>query len=222
MVPAQSAVPPGVWGFDPTFVSDMGQYDPVRANTLLDTYGYRDTNGDGWREQPDGKPLVVEYATQGDPFSRALNELWQKAFDGVGVRVQFNIGQWPEQAKSARVGKLMMWGLGWSATEPDAETFYNLGFSPYIGAANYARFELPAYDELCSRQARLPNGPERMAAMYEMNRLMVAYMPYKFHGHRILNSFVHPWVIGYRRHPFARDAFKWLDIDADRRARDIG
>jgi len=222
MVPAQSAVPPGVWGFDPTFVSDMGQFDPVRANTLLDTFGYRDTNGDGWREQPDGKPLVVEYATQGDPFSRALNELWQKAFDLVGIRVKFNIGQWPEQAKSARVGKLMMWGLGWSATEPDAETFYNLGFSPYIGAANYARFELPAYDALCSRQATLPNGPERMAAMYEMNRLMVAYMPYKFHGHRILNSFVHPWVIGYRRHPFARDAFKWFDIDADRRARDIG
>ena len=75
---------------------------------------------------------------------------------------------------------------------------------------------------LFRRQNELPNGPERLAAMREMNRLMVAYMPYKFHGHRIGNGFIHPWVIGYRRHPFYRDWFKWIDIDADRRARDIG
>jgi ABC-type transport system substrate-binding protein len=222
MVPAQSAVPPGVWGFDPTFVSDMGVFDPIRANTLLDTYGYLDRDGDGWREQPDGKPLLLQFTTQADAFSRASNELWQKSLTRIGLRVRFDIGQWPENAKAARVGKLMMWALGWSAGQPDASTFYDLGFSPNIGAANYARLQLPAYDELYRRQNELPNGPERLAVMREMNRLMVAYMPYKFHGHRIGNGFIHPWVIGYRRHPFYRDWFKWIDIDAARRARDIG
>lgn len=222
MVPSQSPVPPGVWGFDPAFVSDMGVFDPVRANVLLDMYGYADRDEGGWRKQPDGKPLLIQFATQGDGFSRASNELWQKSFERIGVRVRFEIGQWPENLKAARAGKLMVWALAWSAGVPDAETFYNLTASSYIGASNYSRFRLPAYDDLWRRQSVLPDGPERMAAMREMNRLLVAYMPYKLHGHRILNYFVHPWVIGYRRHPFARDTFKWFAIDADRRARDIG
>ena len=222
MVPAQSSVPPGVWGFDPTFVSDMGTFDRARANSLLDTFGYLDRDGDGWRELPDGTPFMLDFATQGDSFYRASNELWQKSLDPVGIRAKFSIGQWPEHAKASRAGKLMIWALGWSAATPDAGTFYDLGFGPNIGASNYARFELAEYDRLFRQQGRLPNGPERMAIMREMNRLMVTYMPYKFHGHRIVNSFVHPWVIGYRRHPFARDAFKWFDIDVDRRAREIG
>ena len=46
-------------------------YDPARAKALLDLYGYVDRDGDGWREQPDGKPLVLECATQPDQICRA-------------------------------------------------------------------------------------------------------------------------------------------------------
>ena len=35
-----------------------GDYDPARAKALLDMYGYVDRDGDGWRELPDGTPLV--------------------------------------------------------------------------------------------------------------------------------------------------------------------
>jgi hypothetical protein len=48
-----------------------------------------------------------------------------------------------------------------------------------------------------------------------MKRLFVAYMPYKVHGHRFVNDLSQPRLIGYRRHPFARDFFKWVDVDDD-------
>ena len=48
----------------------MGEYDPAKAKALLDTYGYLDRNGDGWREPPDGKPLVLEVASETDQLSR--------------------------------------------------------------------------------------------------------------------------------------------------------
>ena len=51
-----------------------------------------------------------------------------------------------------------------------------------------------------------------------MKRLFVAYMPYKIHGHRFANDLSQPWLIGYRRHPFARDFFKYIDIDPGARA----
>jgi hypothetical protein len=42
---------------------------------------------------------------------------------------------------------------------------------------------------------------------------LVAYAPYKFLGPRIETAVYHPWVIGYRRHPFMRDFWKYIDID---------
>jgi ABC-type transport system substrate-binding protein len=218
MLPAQSPIPPGNYGFEPDFVSAMSEFSKARARALLDTYGYVDRDGDGWREQPDGKPLVLLQATGGDGFSRASNEIWKTSMDAIGLKMEFQIGQWPEQLKSARAGKLMMWGLGWSATVPDGETFLDLCYGPLAGSGNLARFKLPEYDRLHQQQRVLGNSPERLAVMREMKRLIAVYMPYRFHGHRIVNNFVHPWVIGYRRHPFARDAFKWIDIDVDQRA----
>ena len=55
--------------------------------------------------------------------------------------------------------------------------------------------------------------PSERAAIREMKRLFNAYMPYKIHGHRYVNDVSHPWLVGYRRHPFARDFFKYVDID---------
>lgn len=222
MIPAQSIVPPLTDGYDPTFVSEMSQFDRARARALLDTYGYIDRDGDGWRENPDGTPLVLQIATETNQIDRAFNELWRRQLTGIGIRVQFNPAQWPENLKNARAGKLMIWLLGNTATVPDCDDFLAFGSSKHIGASNFARFRRPEFDRLYEAQGKLPNGAERKALIREMKRLFVAWMPYKIHGHRFSNDVSHPWLIGYRRHPFARDFFKWIDIDTDMRERMIG
>jgi ABC-type transport system substrate-binding protein len=219
MMPAQSQVPPLTSGYDPAFISEMSQFDRARARALLDTFGFVDRNGDGWRERPDGMPLTIEIATESSQLDRAFNELWKRQLDGIGIRVDFKVNQWPENLKAARSGKVMLWLLGNSATSPDSDSFLEFGSSRSIGSSNLARFKLPAYDRLYDQQRQLPDGPERDAVIYEMKRLMVAYLPYKFHGHRFVNDVSHPWLIGYRRHPFARDFFKHIDIDLAVRSR---
>jgi ABC-type transport system substrate-binding protein len=62
-IPAQSILPPGAIGFDPALKSPLAEYDPARAKALLDTYGYLDRDGDGWREHPDGSPLQLVMAS---------------------------------------------------------------------------------------------------------------------------------------------------------------
>jgi ABC-type transport system substrate-binding protein len=217
MMPAQSQVPPMTSGYDPAFVSEMGRFDRAAARALLDTYGYVDRNGDGWREQPDGSPLVLEIATESSQLDRAFNEMWKRQLDGLGIQVAFKVNQWPENMKAARSGKLMIWLLGWSAGSPDPDSFLALGLSRNIGGSNVARFNLPEYDRLYDRQRQMPDGPERFAVMRDMKRIFNAYMPYKIHGHRFVNDVSHPWLIGYRRHPFARDFFKYVDIDPEAR-----
>ena len=213
MMPAHSQVPPLTSGYDPSFVSEMNAFDRPRARALLDTYGYVDRDGDGWREQPDGSPLTLEIATESSQLDRAFNEVWKRQLDAIGVRVAFRVNQWPENMKSARAGKLMIWLLGWSATGSDPDSFLALGNSRDIGATNIARFKLEEYDRLYDQQRQMPDGPERNAVIHEMKRWFLTYMPYKIHGHRFVNDVMHPWLIGYRRHPFARDFFKHIDVD---------
>ena len=210
---AQGVIGPETWGFDPTFRSEMSEYDPARAKALLDLYGYIDRNGDGWRDRPDGQPLVLEYATQPDGRSRQLTELWQKNMDAIGIRIEFKTAKWPENLKASTAGKLMMWGVGWSAADPDADTFLALGDGGAKSQANKSRFDLPAFNAVYRRQKSLPNGPERQAAMDEAAKLLIAYMPIKAHVHQVWTDLAHPWVLGYHRNNFVREFWKYVDVD---------
>jgi ABC-type transport system substrate-binding protein len=216
-IPAQSQVAPQVYGYDPQFRSAMSEHHLGRAKALLDMHGYVDSNRDGWREQPDGSPLVLEYSTQPDQQSRQLVEQWQKNMTALGVRIEFNVAKWPENLKSSRAGKLMMWGVAWNAGAPDADTFLGLLYGPNKGQSNHSRFDLPEYNRLYEQQRELPDGPERLALIRRMQRLAVAHMPVKFHAHRIWTDVTHPWVKAYHRNVFVREFFKYVDIDAGER-----
>jgi ABC-type transport system substrate-binding protein len=138
----------------------------------------------------------------------------------VGLRIRFNVAKWPENLKASRAGKLMMWGVGWSASTPDGETFLALAYGPNKGGANHARFDLPAFNALYTQQSALPDGPQRQQVMEEASKLMVAYVPYKLSTHRIVTDLMQPWVIGFRRNPFVREFYKYLDVDPAIRERE--
>jgi ABC-type transport system substrate-binding protein len=217
-IAAQSHIAPQVWGYDAAFKSEMSEFDRAKARALLDLYGYVDRDGDGWRELPDGQPLTIEYATSPDATFRALYEQWNINMKAIGIRMVPLIKEWPEHLKASRAGKLMMWGVGWSGG-PDGDAFMVLGYGPNKGQSNHARFDLPAYNEVFERQRVLPDGPERAALFDEAKRLMVAYMPYKVHVHRIWTDLSQPWVTGYHRNVFVREFWKYVDVDMNERAR---
>ncbi len=221
-VPAQGPVAPQTWGFDPAFKTEMSEFNRARAKALLDLHGYVDKDGDGWRDLPDGKPLLLEYSTSPDQQSRQLNEQWKKNMDAININIEFKVAKWPENLKASRAGKLMMWGVGWSAGAPDGDTFLALGYGPNKGGANHARFNLPAFNTLYEKQRELPDGAERMAVMREAQKQMVAYMPYKVHVHRIFNDLAQPWVVGYSRNIFVRDFWRYVDVDAVQRQQVLG
>jgi ABC-type transport system substrate-binding protein len=210
---AQSPMPTVAFGYDPAFKSENSEYNVPKAKALLDMYGYKDVDGDGYRELPDGKPLSIEYSTLADGERRQLAELWQKSMDALGIKIRFKIGKFPEQLKAANAGKLQMWNVGWVGTTPDGDTFLALGSGAAKGKANKPRFQLPAFDALYEKQKLLPDGPERAALMLEAQRLLIAYAPYKFHVHRIWTDMAQPWLRGYSRNIFVRDYWKYVDID---------
>jgi ABC-type transport system substrate-binding protein len=217
-IPAQSANVPHTTGYDPAFKSEMSDYDLPRARALLDMYGYVDKDGDGWRDLPDGSPLQLEFTSQPEQRFRIFDELWKKSLDALSIKVKFVIGQWPENLKAARAGKLMMWQLAQSAAAPDGLTALAKFYSKEIGSQNMARFRNTRFDELYERMQALPDGPEREALFLEAKRITAAYMPWKFRVHRMEGELIHPWVSGYRKPLFWQDWWHLIDIDDRKRA----
>ena len=218
-IAAQSPVPPGVVGYDPAFRASAQDYDPPRAKALLDTFGYVDRDGDGWREQPGGRPLVIEYKyNAGSQESRQLAELWSKSMADVGIRLEAVAVQFVDLLKDKKVGKFVLAGSAWIADYPDAQNFLQLLYGPNSGTSNEAHFRLDAYDRLYLRSASLPDSPERNALYREMNRLLLAWAPWRLGVHRVFNHLQYPWVKGYKKHPILYTNFKYLDLDVAARA----
>jgi ABC-type transport system substrate-binding protein len=211
---AQSVVPPFTSGYDPGYRSEMSEHSPARAKALLDMFGYVDRDGDGWRETPDGRPLVLRLASTSTQVDRRLNELWRKHLAAVGLRIEFEIGTWGDLLKRSLAGSLMMWGYAWAATTPDGGFFLGIGYGPNAAQTNDARFALPAYDRLYERQAVLPDGPERDALMRRAKNVLVAQMPYKVRLHTVIHDLAQPWVRGGWRHPFLREEWIYTGVDA--------
>jgi ABC-type transport system substrate-binding protein len=211
---ANGPIPHAAYGFDPKFKTELSDYDPVRAEALLDMYGYVDRDGDGWRDMPEGSPLVLEYSTTPDASIRELNEIWKKCMDRIHVKLVFKTAPFSELIKSARAGKLMMFGLAWLSDNPDGDTFLSLLYGPNKGQSNHARFNLPEYNALYEKQHVMPDGDERLALMKQAEKIAVAYMPIRFTTHRIATDMTQPWLLGYRRHPVMRDFWSYVDIDA--------
>ena len=211
---AQSTVAPFTSGYDPAYKSEMSDFSPARAKALLDLYGYLDRDGDGWREQPDGSPLVLSMATQSSQQDRRANEIWQRSMRAVGLRMAFDVSTWPELLKKSRAGSLMMWGYSWSAGSPDGGFFLAIAYGPNASEANDPRFALPAFDHLFEKQRALPDGAEREAVIRQAKDLLVAYLPYKVHVHNVYLDVVQPWTEGFWRHPFMRDIYRFVDPGA--------
>ena len=215
-IPAQSVVLPDTYGYDPDYKSEASDFDLARARALLDMYGYVDGDGDGWRDLPDGRPLVIENATLPDSIYRAFDEITKKGYDAINIRVKFRPAQFPEQLKAARAGKLMSWSLGSTASQPDFQEALQTLYGPAAGSFNYSRFKLPAFDALYEQMQVLPDGPERIALMRRAQLLAIAYAPYKLNAHRILTDATQPWLIGFRRPAFGRQFWHYVDIDTAR------
>ena len=212
-IPAQTPYAPGVTGWDDGFRTSAGENNVAKAKALLDMYGYVDRDGDGYRETPEGRPLVFAFNSTPTARDSQMDELWKRSLDDIGIRFTVNKAKWPDLLKAARQRKLTMWSLGDSASAPDADTWLTLLWSKNE-EQNFGNFHLPEYDRLYEKSRVTADVAERTRLYQQMAKLVVAYVPWKLGVHRIRTEMWWPDVYGFRRHPiYTYNFWKYIDID---------
>ncbi|SHH47156.1 ABC transporter substrate-binding protein [Massilia sp. CF038] len=217
---AESPLPPNVLGYDPAYRSPV-RYNPAMARALLDRYGYRQRDADGFRRLPDGKPLTLTMHSEATVGGRLRDELWRKNLNAIGLRVVFRSDKKTEIIKASRLGKVQMFESNWIADFPDGDNFYQLLYGPNSGRANYARFNLPAYNVRYAQARALPDSPARTQLYREMNDLLHAYNPWVPLTHPVSADIRQPWLKHYTRHPVALTTWRYIDLDLELRERSV-
>jgi ABC-type transport system substrate-binding protein len=214
-LPANQLLPPGVSGHDPT-LPPKSLYDPAAARALLDRFGFKDIDGDGYRETPDGKPLTIVRGTLPESWYRDVDTLWKKNMDAIGIRMQLNQQTFTELLNQMRAGKLQMFNLGYRSLEPSGYLILQTLWSKEPRDTNPSQFKRPEYDAAYEAFLRTPNGPERTALARKMSETTQAWVPMILHTYGVGNVIHYPWVVGYWPSQFGA-SWKYADIDVARR-----
>lgn len=103
---------------DPELTTLYAEYDPEQAKSLLDGIGMTDTDGDGFRELPNGDKLVLnmQFATQG--IGGEVVELVAQYWSDVGIQTTVKEVT-PDEYRSAQSSNQLDVGM-WEKGQPTA------------------------------------------------------------------------------------------------------
>ena len=146
---------------------------------------------------------------QNGQCDRALNEGFDRDMRALSLRLKLRIGEFSDNSKAARAGKVMMWSLGFGAVMPDGQQYLACFYSK---AEAFEKFELPAMDRLYERISTLPDGPERLALMRQAERLALVWMPCKFRQLRSETHSTQARPMGCWCPVFRNDWFHLVDV----------
>ncbi len=188
-------------------------YDVAKANKLLDDAGYKDANGDGIRDMPDGsRPLTFRLnwpgtSVVGPRMGDLLSEMWKQ----IGISLELQAVE--DDALTAKCCPaldydIMIWG--WVA-DPDPNTLLIIPTTDQIPTGyNETGYSNPKYDDLFQKQGVELDHAKRKAMVMEMQKIVHDDVVY-------LIPFYSVNVQAYRT-----DTFKgWLDSESKLSLQDV-
>lgn len=217
-VPAQSPIPPGLFGYDPEYRNPYRQVDIVRAKRLLAEAGY--TNG---VDPATGKPLKLTFDV-GNTSARARlrYQFFVNAWRQLGINVELAATNYNRFQDKVRRGAYQVFTWGWIADYPDPENFLFLLKSDMARSEgegpNSANFKNAEYDRLFKGMEERPNDARRAELIAQMRSITERERPWIELSHSEAYSLSHAWLKNTLPSGLFGEPYKYLDIDIDLRA----
>jgi peptide/nickel transport system substrate-binding protein len=172
--PGIALIPDGTGDWFNTSIKDF-PFDPAKANQILDAAGYKDVNGDGIRDMPDGsKPLKfrLNWPTSSivaPRLAELLGEMWKKI--GVALDPQaVEDNTLTSKCCPALDYDIMLWG--WVA-DPDPNTLLIIPTTEQIVKGyNETGYSNPKYDQLYVQQGTELDHAKRVKMVWDMQQIV--------------------------------------------------
>lgn len=207
-IKAETMIPPGIAGYDPSYKNPFRIYDIDKAKALLVEAGY-----------PNGEGLpIIEYETIASTESRQMAEYFVKSMEKIGVKIKVNTNTWPELVKKTDKKQAQMFGMAWGADYPDAENFLQLLYSGNVSpGSNSSNYSNPEFDKLFEKARQMQHSPERTALYSQLSQMAAEEIPWIFGIHRSTYALSHSWLLNYKYSDLDHCAVKYYDIDLQKK-----
>ena len=217
-VPAQTPLPPGIFGYRQDYRNPFRQPDLARARQLLAEAGYR--NG---IDPATGQPLKLTFDT-GNTTAEALlqYEFTVAAWRELGLDVEVKATTYNQFQQKVRQGAYQIFRWGWIGDFPDPENFLFLlvceNARSKNNGPNTASFCNTQYDDLYRAMKNLPNGDKRAELIGRMVAILERERPWieLFHNERY--ALRHTWLANAKPMGISYPTYKYKDVNAERRA----
>lgn len=227
-VPAQSAIPPGIFGhiegeegINPIVYTWNNR--PVRrsigeAKELLAAAGY--ANG---VNEATGEPLVLYFDTMDSgPDSKARLNWLRKQFDKLNIQLVIRATDYNRFQEKMRNGNSQMFMWGWNADYPDPENFlfllYGKNSKAGHGGENAANYQNEEFDRLFETMNIMENTPQRQLIINEMIQILRNDAPWLWGFHPKAFSLHHAWYKNANPNLMANNKVKYIKVDPQQRA----
>jgi oligopeptide transport system substrate-binding protein len=217
-IPAQSPIPPGIFGYDPEYKNPFRTVDPERAAQLLVEAGYP-----GGIDPETGRPLRLTFDTPStDTRSLLTFQFLVDAWRRLGLDVEVAATSYNQFQDKVRRGAFQIFQFGWVADYPDPENFLFLLWSGMArsknGGPNTANFQNAEYDALFDRMKVREDDEERLELVREMRELLERERPWIELFHPEGYALYHGWVAPPKPAGMAFAVDKYRRVEPDARA----
>ena len=218
-VPAQSPLPPAIFGYAKDYRNPFRQPDLVRARALLAEAGYKNGIDPATRQ-----PLRLTFDT-GNTTAQALlqYEFFVSAWRELGLDVQILATTYNQFQDRVRRGAYQIFQWGWVADFPDPENFLFLleceNAASKSKGPNTSNFCNPEFDRLYREMKNLPNNDRRAGLIKQMLAIVENERPWieLYHGEAYTLS--HAWLVNSKPMGISNPTYKYEDVKPALRTR---
>jgi len=171
-------VPPdGFYHYDPS-ADEMRAYDVKKANELLDSSGYKDSDGDGIREDKNGNKLSFVFSLRSENAQEDnAGQMIASMAKEVGINLNIELiddGVLIDKIYSSDFD-MFIWGWG---TDLDPTTILAVMSTDQIGNLSDCNYSNKEYDNLLKVQQSKMDKNERQKVVWDMQKMIYEDAPY--------------------------------------------
>jgi ABC-type transport system substrate-binding protein len=217
-LPAQSPIPPNIYGHDPDYRNPYRQPDLERARAILVEAGYA-----GGIDPATGEALRLTFDSYNTTTAGLIqHQYYTNAWKKLGLDVRIEAVTYNQFQDKLRNGAHQIFEFGWGADYPDPENFLFLFWSAMRnstgGGPNYANFADDRFDALFLEMKVMENGPARLSKIREMIAILEDERPWIELMVREDYLLRHGWLANVKPSGLSIPTYQYLDIDVEQRA----